>query len=133
MPSSLLDTFARLCTRDNRRTEAEIQADVRQFILDAPFQLEEGDLSLVHLESQLGDRRRIDVEVGASVIEVKRDLRAERIRRDAEEQLAGYVAMRADQTGLRYVGILTDGTTWCCYHLVEEELRQVSEINLALG
>lgn len=133
MPSSLLDTFARLCTRDNRRTEAEIQADVRQFILDAPFQLEDEDLSLVHLESQLGDRRRIDVEVGASVIEVKRDLRAERIRRDAEEQLAGYVAMRADQTGLRYVGILTDGTTWCCYHLVEEELRQVSEISINLG
>jgi hypothetical protein len=47
MPSSLLDTFARLCIRDNRRTEAEIQADVRQFILDAPFELEEDDLSLV--------------------------------------------------------------------------------------
>ena len=133
MPSSLSDTFSRLCIRDNRRTEAEIQADVRQFILDAPFELEEDDLSLVHLESQLGDRRRIDVEVGATVIEVKRDLRAERIRRDAEEQLAGYVAMRAERTGLRYVGILTDGTVWYCYHLVDEELRQVSEISLEAG
>jgi hypothetical protein len=55
MPSSLLDTFSRLCVRDNRRTEAEIQADVRQFILDAPFELDEDDLSLVHLESQLTD------------------------------------------------------------------------------
>jgi hypothetical protein len=59
----LSDIFARLSVRDHRRTEAEIQADVRQFILDAPFELEEDDLSLVHLESQLGDRRRIDVEV----------------------------------------------------------------------
>ncbi|MBS7586248.1 N-6 DNA methylase [Ancylobacter defluvii] len=133
MPTSLSDTFLRLVTRDNRRTEAEIQADIRQFILDAPFALEEDDLSLVQLESQLGDRRRIDVEVGATVIEVKRDLRSERIRRDAEEQLAGYVELRAEQTGLRYVGILTDGTGWYCYHLVDKELRQVSEISLKSG
>ena len=133
MPSSLLDTFARLVTRDNQRTEAEIQADVRQFILDAPFDLEDDDLSLVQLESQLGDRRRIDVEVGATVIEVKRDLRSERIRREAEKQLAGYVAMRAEQTRLRYVGVLTDGASWCCYHLVGEDLRQVSEVKLEVG
>jgi hypothetical protein len=56
-----------------------------------------------------------------------------RIRRDAEEQLAGYVAMRAEQTGLRYVGILTDGTSWHCYHLVGNELHEVSDINLTLG
>ena len=133
MPSSLLETFARLVIRDNQRTEAEIQADVRQFILDAPFNLEDDDLSIVHLESPLGDRRRIDVEVGATVIEVKRDLQPERIRREAEEQLAGYVAMRAEQTRLRYVGILTDGTGWLCYHLVEEELCRVSEIRLEVG
>jgi SAM-dependent methyltransferase len=130
---SIQETFARLIIRDNRRTEAEIQADVRQFILDAPFELDDDDLSLVQLESQLGDRRRIDVEVGATVIEVKRDLRSERIRRDAEEQLAGYVAMRAEQTGLRYVGILTDGTGWYCYHLVETELRRVSDISPEVG
>ena len=133
MPTSLSDTFSRLATRDNRRTEAEIQADVRQFILDAPFELEENDLSLVQLESQLGDRRRIDVEVGATVIEVKRDLRSERVRRDAEEQLSGYVELRAEQTGLRYVGILTDGTGWYCYHLVDQELRQVSDLSLEAG
>ncbi|TCP77407.1 N-6 DNA methylase [Rhizobium sp. PP-CC-2G-626] len=133
MPTSLIDTFSRLIIRDNRRTEAEIQADVRQFILDAPFELEEDDISIVQLESQLGDRRRIDVEVGATVIEVKRDLRSERIRREAEEQLSGYVGLRAEQTGLRYVGILTDGTGWYCYHLVDQELRQVSDLSLEAG
>lgn len=127
---SITDIFARLTDRDTRRTEAEIQADVRQFIIDAPFQLREDDLSIVQLEAQLGDRRRIDVEVGATVIEVKRDLRPERIRREAKEQLAGYVAARADQTGLRYVGILTDGASWYCYHLVEETLQLASDINL---
>ena len=124
---SYQETFVRLAVRDSRRTEAEIQADVRQFILEAPFALEETDVSVVQLESQLGDRRRIDVEVGATVIEVKRDLRSDRIRRDAEEQLAGYVSLRGEQTGLRYVGILTDGTSWYCYYLVGDVLNLASD------
>jgi len=106
----LLDVFLRLANRHDRRTEAEIQADVRQFILSAPFELEESDVVVVSLESPVGNRRRIDVEVGSTVIEVKRDLRRERVRREAEEQLSGYVEIRMQQTGLRYVGVLTDGT-----------------------
>lgn len=106
----MLDVFLRLANRHDRRTEAEIQADVRQFILSAPFELEESDVVVVSLESPVGNRRRIDVEVGSTVIEVKRDLRRERVRREAEEQLSGYVEIRMQQTGLRYVGVLTDGT-----------------------
>jgi SAM-dependent methyltransferase len=126
----LPEVFLRLTKRDDRRTEAEIQADVRQFILSAPFELDESDVAVVSLESSVGDRRRIDVEVGSTVIEVKRDLRRERIRREAEEQLAGYVEFRMNQTGLRYVGVLTDGTQWNCYDLVDKRLRQVSSITI---
>lgn len=126
---SLDDVFQRLGNRNERRTEAEIQADVRQFILEAPFQLEEQDLS-VHLEAQVGDGRRIDVEVGATVIEVKRDLRSPRIQKEAENQLAGYLEMRREQTRLRYVGVLTDGTTWHCYHVVGPEIREVTSISI---
>ncbi len=127
---SLTETFTRLVLRNSRRTEAEIQADVRQFILSAPFELEPGDLADVSLESPVGDRRRIDVEAGSTVIEVKRDLRRERLRREAEDQLAGYVEFRVNETGLRYVGVLTDGTEWRCYDLVDGRLRQVSEITI---
>jgi SAM-dependent methyltransferase len=126
----LLDTFQRLVVRNPKRTEAEIQADVRQFILSAPFELEPGDLHDVNLETPVGDRRRIDVEAGSTVIEVKRDLRKEKAKREAEEQLAGYVDVRMTQTGLRYVGVLTDGTEWHCYDLVDEKLRQVSDLTL---
>lgn len=126
--TQLIELFHRLVHRNERRTEAEIQADVRQFILSAPFELEVSDL--VTLESPAGDRRRIDVEAGSTVIEVKRDLRREKIRRDAEEQLAGYVDFRLKQTGLRYVGVLTDGTEWICYDLVDGQLRRVSELTL---
>jgi SAM-dependent methyltransferase len=126
----LLETFRRLVHRNTRRTEADIQADVRQFILSAPFELEPGDLVDVSLESPVGDRRRIDVEAGSTVIEVKRDLRRERIKREAEDQLAGYVEFRMGQTGLRYVGVLTDGTEWNCYNLVDGRLRLVSGLSL---
>jgi len=115
--------------RDNSRTEAEIQADVRQFILTAPFELEETDLTIVSLEAAVGNRQRIDVEVGSTVIEVKRDLRRGRIKQEAIEQLAGYVDHRTSQTALRYVGVLTDGTEWDCYNLVEGRLQEVSMIS----
>src|SRR5439155_17267687 len=49
------------------------KADVRQFLLAAPLSLEPGDIA--ELEAQVGEGHRIDVEVGATVIEVKRDLR----------------------------------------------------------
>jgi SAM-dependent methyltransferase len=120
----LLELFRRLVTRDERRSEADIQSDVRQFILTAPFELE--DEQVVCLETAVGDRRRIDVEVGSTVIEVKRDLRRQRIREEAIEQLAGYVATRSADTLLRYVGVLTDGTEWLCYHLVGGMLQEVS-------
>lgn len=125
----LLDLFDRIARRNDKRTESEIQADIRQFILSAPLNLDEDNVKSVFLEAQTGDRRRIDVEVGSTVIEVKRDLRRGKVKADAVEQLAGYVELRMVQTGLRYVGILTDGTEWVCYDLVEGKLREVSTIN----
>lgn len=127
---SIFDSVKRLIDRDSQRTEADVQADVRGFLLEAPFQLEEGDVQNVILESQLGDRRRIDVEVGSTVLEVKRDLRRGRVREDAVSQLSGYVATRAQQTGRRYAGVLTDGVEWNCYNLVDGELRAVSGITI---
>jgi SAM-dependent methyltransferase len=126
----LQELFTRIARRNDKRTESEIQADVRQFILSAPFDLEESDVTVVSLESQLGDRRRIDVEVGSTVIEVKRDLRKGKIKSEAVEQLAGYVELRMGQTGLRYVGVLTDGSEWICYELVDSKLREVSSITV---
>ncbi len=123
----------RLISRDTPRTEAEVQFDVRLLLLSPEFHLEDGDLQLVHLESQLGDRRRIDVEVGSDVIEVKRDLRKGKVRIEAVGQLAGHVQRRGDQTGRRYVGILTDGVEWRCYHLVGSELTEVSKHTAVIG
>ena len=126
----LQDIVARFCRRDQARPEAEVQADIRQFILTAPFQLEEGDIEIAALESPLDGGRRIDIEVGSTVIEVKRDLRRGRVREDAVEQLAGYVAHRAAATGRRYVGVLTDGAEWICYNLVGSDLERVSSLQV---
>jgi hypothetical protein len=131
--ASLLELLRRLVNRGGVRSEAEVQADVRQLLLSAPLQLEEGDLQIVLLESPLGDRRRIDVEIGSAVIEVKRDLRRGRVRAEAIEQLAGYVKTRAAQTGRRYVGVLTDGAEWICYDLRDDQLVQVATIAIGEG
>lgn len=120
---------ARLADRTSNRSEATIQADIRQLLLTAPFDLRDPDLQDVPLETAVG-RRRIDIETGSTVIEVKRDLRSPSVREDAIAQLADYVATRQDETGRRFVGLLADGVEWICYHLVDHGLEQVSAYSL---
>ncbi|MCC6522361.1 MAG: N-6 DNA methylase [Polyangiaceae bacterium] len=109
-----------------------VQADVRQLLLTADLNLRDDNLE-VFLEAQAGGGRRIDVEVGATVIEVKRDLRVGNVRVDAAQQLEGYVQRRQAQFGRRYVGIVTDGAEWHCYHLEHGHLVEVSEITVVAG
>lgn len=104
----LTDIARRLVDRGARgRTEATVQSDVRLVLLAAQLNLTEHDVLDVHLEAQVGDRRRIDIEMGRCVIEVKKDLRVSSVLEDAAEQLAGYVAERTAQDGHRYTGIVT--------------------------
>ncbi len=120
---------ARLAARDSQRTEADIQSDVKLFLTNAPLNLSEGNLD-VRLELQAGSLRRIDIEVGSTVVEVKKDLRIGNIRVDAIKQLAGYVNARQTKFGCRYVGVLTDGAEWICYHLVGDALSEVTRLVL---
>jgi len=78
-----------------------------------------GDFNLEtpRLEEQVGDgsQRRIDIAVGATVIEVKKSLSDPSHLSTYEAQLGGYVATRIEQNGSRYNGILTDGKLWFLY------------------
>ncbi|MFC3981721.1 N-6 DNA methylase [Streptosporangium jomthongense] len=125
------DLLKRLAGRNPLRSEATIQADVRQILLTGGLNLAENDLD-VHLEAQVGNRRRIDVEVGYTVIEVKKSL-SETIVQAAEAQLGDYVAMRSHETGQRYVGILTDGAEWRAYQLRNDVLAEVTRYTLKAG
>jgi len=107
------------------RSEATIQSDVRMLLLDPELGLGEDDLE-VHLETQVGHHRRIDVEVGATVIEVKKSLHSPTVVAAATEQLSDYVITRAAETGQRYVGILTDGKAWIAFHEVDGDLREAT-------
>lgn len=86
-------------------------------LLTAPLNLTEHGVESIRLETPAGERRRIDVEAGFAVIEVKRDLRVGNVREDAIKQLSGYVEQRSATLGQRYVGVLTDGAEWRLYHL----------------
>ncbi len=117
MPTGTVDlteVAARLANRAPNRAEATVQSDLRLLLLAAGLNLREDHLEDVVLEAPVGKRRRIDVEVGATVFEVKRDLRVGNVRVEAVDQLAGYVRDRVAQVGARYVGVLTDGVEWHC-------------------
>lgn len=125
----MLDQFKRMVRVSTSKTEAEIVADIRSFILEAPLQLQEENL-VVELESQVGARQRIDIQVGSAVIEVKKNLESDVARTIAEQQLFGYVDARTKETGCRYVGLLTNGKSWSCYHAIGTSLTFVSKISL---
>ncbi|NDR53903.1 N-6 DNA methylase [Actinomyces sp. 565] len=114
---TLTDIVARIARRDPVRAEATLQADIRSFILSAELNLDDEQVYDVPMESQLGDgtRRRIDIETGSTVIEVKKDLTRRPVLHDAVEQLGRYVRHRCDETGTRFLGILTDGAHWYLY------------------
>jgi SAM-dependent methyltransferase len=114
---TVVELLAQIARRDKTRSEATLQADIRQLILTAPLSLSAEDVVTADLETPVGVRRRIDIEVGSCLIEVKRDLLAGTVLADAIEQLADYLAARQNETGCRYVGILTDGADWRCFCL----------------
>jgi hypothetical protein len=111
---TLIELLAQIARRDPTRSEATLQADIRQLVLTAPLSLWAGDVVTADLETLVGVRRRIDIEVGSCLIEVKRDLSAGCVLPDAIAHLGAYLADRQKETGCRYVGILTDGADWRC-------------------
>ncbi|MFG2695216.1 N-6 DNA methylase [Kitasatospora sp. NPDC048407] len=130
--TSLEKLLARLIDRKPGRSEATLQADVRTLLLEGALNLGDEDLEEVEvdLETQVGDGRRIDIEIGYTAIETKKDLRGATILKKAEDQLEGYVRTRTQQVGQRYVGVLTDGADWRAYSLSGDTFTQVSRFEV---
>ncbi|MGC4815899.1 N-6 DNA methylase [Micromonospora sp. DT63] len=132
MPSAAAtDAVKRLASRAAGRTEADLQADVYLLLTTGDLALDPTQVARLEVQTGDGTRRRLDVEIGHAVIEVKRDLRVSGIRNDAERQLAGYVASRSRLLGTRYVGILTDGAEWHLYNLANEQFGHVAKLELS--
>ena len=111
-------------------TEATLQSEIHTLLLTADLNLDEEDVVNTTLESQTGPQRRIDVEIGHACIEVKKRLRPGKALQDAVRQLGGYVAERTESLGQRYVGILTDGTTWQLYQFIDRSMMMVTSITI---
>lgn len=130
---SVSDLVRRISDRSTPRTEATLQADIRQLLLQGGIGLETVHLEDVNLETPVGDRRRIDIEIGSCVIEVKKSLEYPKVLAAAAQQLEGYLVKRLEQTGLRYVGILTDGLLWVCYHVRGAQAEEVTRLIVPAG
>jgi methylase of polypeptide subunit release factors len=124
----LVELVRRLADRARARTEADIQGDLQTFLLYGGFNLHERE---VRLESQAGGGRRLDVEVGRTVIEVKKDLTRPATVGAAESQLADYIHRRSRDFGETFVGVLTDGAVWRLYYQdTDERLLLAAELSI---
>jgi len=130
----LREVAARLADRRPDRTEANVQADLHLLLLAANLNLTEDEIrEPVTLEAPVTGQRRIDVEVGSTVFECKRDLRVGNVLGEAVKQLAGYVRTRTNELGRRYVGVLTDGADWRLFRLdpISDTLIEVASFSLS--
>ncbi|WP_081495109.1 N-6 DNA methylase [Mycolicibacterium chubuense] len=116
MPDSSESVVVRLLSKDPKRTEADVQSDIKALLLQPNFGLEDQQVPKLEVQTEDGTRRRIDILTGATVVEVKKDLTAA-VRKEAEPQLSGYIDNRIELTGGRYNGILTDGRSWVLYEV----------------
>lgn len=130
-PPSLQPLLARIADRRAARSEATLQSDIRQLLLAGDFGLSYDHLDEVDLEAPAGGGRRIDIEAGYTIVEVKRRLQPGRPLVEAERQLSGYVRSRSLESGQRYVGILTDGATWRAYQLTGDVLTLIDSHTVA--
>lgn len=126
-PFDLPTTLRQLATRNPGRSEADLQAQIRDVLLYGGFDL--GDEAVL-LESPADDRRRLDIEVGAVIIECKRDLRPPTQLASAERQVGDYLAGKAARKQL-YAGVLTDGATWLLYRHRDDGPQLVDEFRVS--
>lgn len=68
---------------------------------------------------------RLDTLFGATVFEIKSDLRRE--HGDVEARLPDYLADRERETGRRFLGIATDGRAWEAYELRDGKLAPLGK------
>jgi len=124
----LNELVSKLADRKSQRTEADIQSDIQTLLCYGEFDLKESE---VRLESQAGEGKRIDVEIGQTIIEVKKDLRKGTVLRKAEDQLTRYIVLRSTDFGEPYSGVLTDGKLWRLYHMGSDDLlKYTSQIEI---
>ncbi len=123
---------ASIATRTSARTEADVQADIATLLRYGGLNLDDSQIVKREVPMADGTRRRIDIESGLTVIEVKNDLRVGQVKGDALLQLAGYVRTRSEKLQQRYVGILADGADWYLCHLaLDGPLEIVAEHHVA--
>lgn len=116
--------------RSATRTEADVQQNLGAFLTLAPLGLADNQVSKVEVPTGDGTRRRIDVEYGRLIIEVKKDLTVANAVAKAEPQLQGYLKVKRDATGDEYAGIITDGVEWLLYTLAGDEFKQVQTFTM---
>ena len=80
--------LGRLANRALARNDAMVEADVRQLLLIGGLGLGEHDLG-IEPGTRAESRRRIEIDRGFTVIEVRRDLRTGGVAKAGEQQLAG--------------------------------------------
>ena len=112
-----------LAERKKGRKPAEIRAHIWHLLLEGGLDLDEDDLQ-TDLEGFTPGYCHIDIPRGRTLIEITADLRPTNAAVTGARVLDRYLEQRTAYTGVRHLGILTDGVEWRLYHRVHGSLRE---------
>ncbi len=114
------------------RSESTIQSNISAMLIASPLSLGEDAVESLKQESPVGLRRRIDIQFGRVLIEVKKSLDTSQRRGVAHQQLEEYMTLRHEEFGHDFIGILSDGKRWISYRWDRSSgtAKSVSEFTL---
>ncbi len=82
----------------------------------------------IDLEERLSCRGRIDTLWRQTIFEIKRNLNRE--LQDAQDQIKRYIKSKEKDTGIKHIGIATDGKKYIVYILHKDKLKQISDFTI---
>jgi hypothetical protein len=112
-----------LAGRRPRRTPVDIRVHAWHLLLEGGLGLDEDDLQS-DLEGAAADYCHIAIPRARVLIEIVADLRLSDAVAAGARRLDRYLEQRTADTGVRHLGIMTDGAEWRLYHRVRDRLTE---------
>jgi SAM-dependent methyltransferase len=125
--ANVRNILGNIALRARRRSATDIRAGIWHLLLVGGLGLDQNDLD-AELEITSHGHCSIGVERGRALIEICPDIRSKPAASIAESRIDRYIKAQIQDTGLRYLGIVTDGAEWRVYHRVDGTLRQAPSV-----
>ncbi|KAB8183913.1 N-6 DNA methylase [Nonomuraea phyllanthi] len=131
-PVDISIIIKRLASRRATRRLEDVRDDILQLLQKGDLGLTELDLSDVR-NSLWGVGFQVDIRIGRTVIDVRRDLTDNRDLLEAKASLEQYISAVQQRDKGNYLGLVTDGKEWHLHVWSGGSLRKIRSFSVTVG